>query len=379
MDLLGTDETLADIHALYRCHDRLLAHKEALFDRLVGRWRDLFNASFEVLLYDLTSTYFEANPPFPDDDKRRRYDRFGHDGLRGTGFREFSTVDDIFGFDLFSSIFDELGFGFGPGRRSRRRGYDVQHDLVVGFREACFGAVKDIEVVRREPCETCNGSGAKPGTSPRRCDVCGGYGKVQSGGGFFSIVQSCPKCRGQGTVLDSPCRKCSGTGRAPQRKSIEVRVPAGIEDGVRLRVPGQGELGGDGRARGDLYCFVRVEPHPLFERHGSDLVCRIPITYSQAALGTDLDVPTIDGDRATLHVPAGTRSGEVLTLPGMGAHRLNGRGRGDQHCIVNIEVPRKLSAKQEELLRQLAELEDRHVTPERKSFLDKLKDFFTEE
>ena len=347
------------------------------FKKLALKWHPDRNPDGRKEAEDKFKAIAEAYEVLGDDDKRQRYNAYGHEGLRGTGFREFRNFSDVFDFGFFSSIFDELGFGFAG--QSRRRGYDVQHDLAIDFKDACFGVVTDVELARREPCETCGGTGAKPGTSPRTCPTCGGYGQVEQRAGFFSVRTACPQCRGQGKVLDNPCRKCSGSGRTAQRKTIEVRVPAGIEDGVRLRVPGQGELGDDGRARGDLYCYVRVEPHPLFERHGVDLVCRVPITFSQAALGADLEVPTIDGMRETLHVPAGTQSGEVLTLRGKGAHRLRGRGRGDQHVIVNIEVPKKLNAKQEELLRELAQLEDKHVSTERKSFFDKLKDFFTEE
>ena len=327
----------------------------------------------------------EAYEVLGDADKRQRYDRLGHEGLRGTGFRDFSNagMDSIF--DFFAgafggrSAFDDFLFGDLGGGGRRRRGYDIQHDVVLGFIEACFGTTKSMEVVRREPCQACGGSGARRGTAPRQCDVCGGFGQVEQRAGFFSVRTVCPRCGGKGHVLDDPCPECSGAGRAPQRASIDVRVPAGIEDGVRLRVPGQGELGENGAARGDLYCYVRVEPHPLFERQGDDLLCRVPITFSQAALGAKLDVPTIDGKATTLRVPPGSRSGEVLTLRGLGVPRLNGRGRGDAHVIVVIEVPKKLNARQKELLRELAALEEKHVSPERKSFVDKLKDFFTEE
>jgi len=320
----------------------------------------------------------EAYEVLSDPEKRRRYDQFGVEGLRGTGFRPFSNVEDIFGFDLFSSIFDELGF-FGGGRGRRRRGYDVEHDLTLGFKEACFGAVKTIEVVRREPCSACGATGARKGTTRRTCPVCGGYGQVQQRSGFFAVRTVCPRCRGAGHIVDNPCPDCSGTGRAPRRVSIDVRIPPGIEDGVRLRVPGQGELGDEALERGDLYCYVHVESHVFFQRQADDLVCRVPVTFGQAALGADIDVPTIDGGPTKLHVPAGTQSGEALTLPGLGVPRLNGRGRGDEHVIVAIEVPKKLDARQKELLREFAALEDKHVTPERKSFLERLRDFFTEE
>lgn len=180
-------------------------------------------------------------------------------------------------------------------------------------------------------------------------------------------------------MIDKPCRECSGAGRVPQETPIEVSIPAGIEGNVRLRVAGQGELGPSGAGRGDLYCHIRVRPDPFFQRKGDDVLCRVPITFSQAALGAEIEVPTLDGETTTLRVPAGTQSGEILTLPGQGVPRLNGRGRGNEHIMVNIEVPKKLSGRQKELLRELAELEEKHVTPERKSFFETLKNFFTDE
>jgi len=322
----------------------------------------------------------EAYEVLGDEDKRRRYDQFGHEGLRGTSFRPFSSVDDVFGFDLFSGIFEELGiFGFGRGGGRRRRGYDIEHDLHVSLKEACLGTARTIDALRREPCAACGGTGARPGSTPRRCSMCGGAGQLQQRAGFFAVRTVCPECRGAGQVIDRPCPECSGDGRTPHRVSIDVRVPPGIDDGVRLRVPGQGELGDDGLERGDLYCYVHVEPDDFFKRRGDDLFCRVPITYSQAVLGAEIDVPTIDGKATKLRVPGGTQSGEAITLRGHGVGRLNGRGRGDQHVVAVIEVPKKLSARQRDLVRELAELEDANVTPERKSFFDKLKDFFTEE
>lgn len=319
----------------------------------------------------------EAYEVLGDPQKRPRYDAYGHEGLRGTGFRPFSTVEDIFGFDFFSSVFDELGFF--AGSRRRRRGFDVEHDLTLAFREACFGVRKTINVARREPCETCDGTGARPGSTPERCSTCGGLGQVEQRAGFFAVRTACPRCRGSGEIIAHPCAECSGNGRVRKQVAIDVSIPAGIEDGVRLRVPGQGELGPELRQRGDLYCYVRVEPDPFFQRKGDDVVCRVPITFTQAALGAEVDVPTLDGAATALRVPVGTQSGEVLTLRGLGVPRLNGRGRGDEHIVVVIEVPKRLNSRQKELLRELAALEEKHVTPERKSFVDKLKDFFTEE
>ncbi len=316
----------------------------------------------------------EAYEVLGDPEKRRRYDQFGPDGLQGTGFQHFRNMEDVFGSSLFASIFEELGFG-----RRRRRGYDVEHDLHLTLREACFGVTRTLEVTRREPCVACGGTGARQGTAPRRCPTCRGMGQVERVQGFFAVRTPCPSCRGSGQVIDKPCPDCSGAGRCPRRVSIEVRTPAGIEDGVRLRVPGQGELGDDHQDRGDLYCYVHVQPDEFFVRRGDDLVCRVPITYSQAVLGADVAVPTIEGRTAMLRVPPGTQSGEGLVLPGLGVPRFNGRGRGDELIVAVIEVPKKISERQRDLLRQLADLEDRNVTPERTSFFTKLKDFFTEE
>ncbi|HPD17413.1 MAG TPA: molecular chaperone DnaJ [Planctomycetota bacterium] len=322
----------------------------------------------------------EAYEVLSDPEKRRRYDQYGPDGLKGTGFQHFSSVEDVFGSNLFAGIFEELGlFGLGGGGGRRRRGYDVEHELHLSLRDACFGVTRTIEITRREPCAACGGSGAQPGSGPRTCPTCRGRGQVEQRAGFFAVRTLCPSCRGGGQVIDKPCGDCSGAGRTPRRVAIEVRIPQGIEDGVRLRVPGQGELGNDSLERGDLYCYVHVQPDEFFKRQGDDLICRVPITYSQAALGAEVDVPTIEGRLAKLRVPPGTQSGEVLTLPRLGVPRLNGRGRGDEHVIVQIEVPKKVTERQAELLRQLAELEDRNVTPGRKSFFGKLKDFFTEE
>ncbi|HUT33675.1 MAG TPA: molecular chaperone DnaJ [Planctomycetota bacterium] len=322
----------------------------------------------------------EAYEVLADPDKRRRYDQFGDEGLQGTGFQHFGSMDDVFGSSLFSSIFEELGFlGFGRQGGRRRRGYDVEHDLHLTLREACFGVTQTIEISRREPCAACGGTGARQGTAPRRCPTCRGMGQVEQRAGFFAVRTLCPSCRGSGHVIDKPCAECSGAGRSPRRVSIDVRIPAGIEDGVRLRVPGQGELGNDHAERGDLYCYVHVKPDEFFKRQGDDLICRAPITYSQAVLGAEIEVPTIDGRTTSLRVPPGTQSGEALTLPGLGVPRLNGRGRGDEHIVALIEVPRKVTERQKDLLRQLAELEERNVTPERTSFFTKLKEFFTEE
>ena len=327
----------------------------------------------------------EAYEVLSDQDKRERYDRFGHEGLRGQNVGQYASAEDVFSAfgDLFGGgggggIFDEL---FGGGRRQHggpRRGSSIEHELILTFEEAAFGVEKAIQVPRRDQCEACSGSGAKPGTSPQTCPQCHGSGQVQQVQGFFSIRTGCPRCRGAGKIIADPCQECEGSGTKIRRKTIRGTIPPGTHDGVILRVRGEGNAGANGAPRGDLHLHIRVHPHEFFERHGDDLVIQVPITYSQAALGGDVPVPTLEGKRTRLKVPDGTQSGQLLRMKGQGVPRPSGRGRGDMIVQVIVEVPRKLTAKQKEILRQLAETEEANVSAERKSFLDKIKDYFNE-
>lgn len=319
----------------------------------------------------------EAYEALSDPQKRQLYDRYGHDGLRGTTMRGFGTFEDIF--DAFGDIFGGGGFEdlFGFGRRGRRarRGPSLRCDITIDFAGVAKGVQKVISVVRHEPCPTCGGTGAKPGTSPITCPYCRGFGEVQQSQGFFTMRTTCPKCRGNGKVIQDACPDCQGAGRKPVATEIQVRVPAGIEDGSRLRVAGQGELGDNGAPRGDLYCDIHVERHPFFDRHGDDLVCEVPIAFTQAALGAEIEVPALDG-KTVVQIPAGTQSSDVVTIPGGGLPNVRGYGRGDEHVRLVIETPKKLTPKQEELLRELAETETVHVSPHRKSFFERLKEYF---
>ena len=317
----------------------------------------------------------EAYEVLSDPEKKRRYDQFGHEGLRGTTMRGFSSFEDIF--DAFSDVFGGGLFDgfFGGGRRRPRRGASLECEVVLEFEEAAFGESKTIDVTRQEICENCSGRGARPGTQPVTCPYCGGRGQIVQAQGFFSIQTTCPRCKGRGTHIETPCPRCDGVGRAAKRTKIDIRVPPGVQDGMSLRLAGQGEIGDDGALRGDLYCYLHVKPHPLFERAGDDIVCHVPIGFGQAALGAPVEVPTLRG-KALLNIPCGTQSGDVLRLRGQGLPRPRG-GQGDQLVAVTIETPRKLTAKQEELLREFAETENEHVTPERKGFLDKVKDYFS--
>jgi molecular chaperone DnaJ len=322
----------------------------------------------------------EAYEILSDREKRERYDRYGHEGLRGEQVHDFSNFESIF--EAFGDIFGGAGGAFeeffGFGRRQRagpRPGASLKVELELEFMEAARGVEKTIEIRRREHCETCKGTGAKPGTRTTACKLCGGRGEVAQTQGFFSIRTTCPRCGGQGQTIETPCKECDGTGTVPRRREIKVRIPPGVEDGTRMRIAGEGEAGGMGGPRGDLYLFLTVRPHDFFARQGDDLICEVPITFPQAALGAQVQVPTLEG-RELLAIPAGTQSGTVFRLPGRGFSNVRGYGRGDALVRVVVETPKSLGKRQEELLRELAQLDEKEVSGRRKSFLDKIKHLF---
>ncbi|MBI3468778.1 MAG: molecular chaperone DnaJ [Planctomycetes bacterium] len=319
----------------------------------------------------------EAYEVLSDADKRSKYDRFGHAGLSGTGVHEFRDAQDIF--DVFGDIFGGALFGdlFG-GRRGRggpRAGRDLRMQLDLDLFEAAKGASKTMDIRRQEICSQCGGSGAKRGTKPVTCSYCGGRGQVFQSQGFFRIATTCPSCRGTGSQIRDPCPECSGAGRVVATRTLQVDIPPGVDTGMRVRLRGEGEPGGNGAPRGDLYCYINVREHPLFHREGVNLICQVPITFAQAALGADVEVPSLSG-KQPLSIPRGTQSGEVFQLRGQGMPDPHGRGRGDLVVQVIVETPKKLTKRQEELLREFAELENSHVSPERKSFFDKLREYF---
>lgn len=320
----------------------------------------------------------EAYEVLSDQGRRQRYDRYGHAGLEGAGVHNFQNTDDIM-----SAFADVLGGGlfgdlFGGRRRGPRPGHDVQTVLEIDLLEAARGTTRTIEFTRQEHCGECRGTGARKGTSPTQCNYCGGAGQVVAARGFFQVASTCPACGGEGVRVTDPCPNCRGTGRVGQAVSLPIDIPPGMEHGRIIQVRNQGEAGDPGAPRGNLLIQVRVKKHPLFDRRGNDLIVHLPVSFPQAALGADLDVPTLDG-REQLAIPKGTQAGDVLRLRGRGMPDLNGRGRGDLLVEIALEVPRKLTTRQEELLRELAELEHDDVMPRRKSFFEKLRDYFTEE
>jgi len=328
----------------------------------------------------------EAYSVLSDAQKRQLYDAYGHAGVSGPAGGGFQSVD----FSIFEGLQDILGdffqvddvFGMGGGRRGRggrraQRGADLRYDVTLSFEEAATGKTVRIRVPRAEPCDTCGGSGAKPGTAPVTCHQCGGRGQVTSQHGFVMFSRTCPQCQGSGRVLRERCPACQGAGHVEHERSLEVAIPAGVESGMQVRVPGEGEVGGRGGPRGDLYVLIDVREHPFFERKGSDLFCTIPITITQAALGDEIRVPTMSGEEK-LKIPEGTQSGHIFRLKGKGLPSPQGHGKGDLNIRVSVVTPSKLTREQKRLLEELASTfeHDNRPAERNSSFFSKMKDIF---
>lgn len=319
----------------------------------------------------------EAYEVLSDADKRARYDQYGHagvDGRAGGGFQEVGDIFEAFG-DVFSGTIFEDFFGRSSRGGRVRRGADIRCDVTLELEEAAKGTRKQVSLTRYDKCEPCSGTGAEPGSEPQVCPKCRGRGQVVQATGILRVQTTCPQCRGRGRVISKPCRKCDGSGLQPREVLLDVSIPPGVDDGMRVRLAGEGQPSPDGGPAGDAYCFIHVKPHPMFKRDGSDLILQVPLSYSQAALGTVFEIPTLDG-RKSIDIPAGTQSGEVFQLRGLGMPDPHGGARGDLLIQTFIEVPKKLNPRQAELLRELAELEHEHVTPHRKSFLERMWDYF---
>ncbi|MBN2375460.1 MAG: molecular chaperone DnaJ [Sedimentisphaerales bacterium] len=322
----------------------------------------------------------EAYEVLSDPEKRQRYNQFGHDGLRGMGGHDFSRM----GFDDIFSMFDDI-FGGGifggsrrrGGRARAARGYDIETQIELTLQEVLTGVEKGVKFKRRDHCEACSGRGSEPGHEEQTCGQCGGQGQVsQAGmGGLFRMVTTCPQCQGRGKQITHPCKKCKGSGRMVKTRTVSIKIPAGIRDGQAVRLTAEGEPGELGGPRGDLYCYVKVKSHPFLLRNDDDLVVRVPISFSQAALGALIDVPTLSGKKE-MDIPAGTQHGTVLQLKGQGLPDMRSGRRGALLVQLLVEIPKKLSKKQEKLLRDFAETEDKTVMPESKGFFDRLKEHF---
>ena len=299
----------------------------------------------------------EAYEVLRDPEKRNIYDQFGHEGLQGTGFTGFGGFEDIF--SAFGDIFEDF-FGFGPRRRTRRTaarpGADLLYDLRIEFAEAVFGTEKEIEINTLGECDKCSGTGRKPGTDEEICPLCNGQGQIFQSQGFFRISTTCHRCGGHGHVVTNPCDSCGGAGQEQVTRKVIVKVPAGVDTGTRLRVPNQGEGGYRAGPPGDLYVRLHIEPHEFFERDGNHLYCQIPISMVQAALGDTIEIQTLDGTRS-VKIPPGTQSGQFIRLRGDGVPNLRGYGRGDLHIDLQVKTPVNLDKRQEDLMREFAEIE----------------------
>jgi molecular chaperone DnaJ len=315
-----------------------------------------------------------------DPQKRAAYDRFGHEAFQNgnmgaagnQGGAGFSDIGDIF-----ESIFGN-GFAGGGGRQQGRRGADLRFDMEISLDEAFHGKQAEIEIEVAQTCEPCGGTGATPGTSKRRCATCAGHGKVRTQQGFFMMERTCPTCMGHGQVIDKPCRACAGEGRVDKAQKLEVAIPRGVDTGTRIRLTGRGEAGPNGSPPGDLYIFLHIRPHPLFERDGTTLLTRAPISFTTAALGGDITIPGLDGQAHVITIPPGIQSAKQLRKRGAGMPVLNGRGVGDMVVEIMVETPTKLSARQKELLREFQAGETGEESPQSKGFFDRLKEAWSD-
>jgi len=317
----------------------------------------------------------EAYSVLSDAQKRSQYDQFGHAAFGESG--PFSGGFDFSGGfeDVFGDIFGEFFGGGGSRRRGRGRGEDLRYNLTLKFEEAAFGVEKKIKIPRHGPCETCRGTGAKAGTAPQTCPTCHGRGQVSFQQGFFSVSRTCSQCHGQGTIVKEPCATCGGAGRVRTMHTLSVKIPAGVDTGSRLKLRDEGETGPVGGVPGDLYVVIQTESHPIFVRDNLDIICDVPISFVQAALGAEIDVPTLDG-KVKMKIPSGTQSGKVFRMKGKGIKDVQGLQQGDQHVRVIVETPTRLTAKQKELLKDFAELGGEEVNPLSKGFFDKVKELF---
>jgi molecular chaperone DnaJ len=317
----------------------------------------------------------EAYEVLRDRQKRQRYDRYGHAGLEGMAMPDFGNAESVM--DIFGELFGGVFGGGRRGPRGPRAGRDLQLAVELDLVEAFKGAHKTLKIPAEEACPICGGSGAQPGTRPSTCRRCEGRGAVLQGQGFFRIQQTCRTCGGRGVIITDPCTTCHGAGAVAVERTVEVDIPPGVDNDVGIRVTGAGEMGEPGAPSGDLYCVIRVRNHPLFARHGNDLHCEVPITFSQAALGGTIEVPTLEGRAVNQTLKRGVQSGDEVRIAGKGMPSLRGGRGGDLVVHLKVVTPRALTKRQEELLRELGELDGTHATPEHKSFFERVREFFS--
>lgn len=336
--------------------------KELHPDRHQGEAKKEMEEKFK----ELASAYQILSDP----QQRQKYDTYGMDAFRAGGsssYGSYAGFEDIFNSDIFSDISDMFGdfMGFDTGRgkkgKRRRNGGDIRVDVHLTFEEAAFGKKETIEAERMEQCDTCGGDGVKPGSKKNTCSTCGGHGKVRQSQGFFTMVTTCPKCRGEGQVVESYCETCGGEGLKRKKKKIEVTIPQGVSQDSYLKLRGEGHSGINGGGRGDLYVVMQIQEHEFFKREGDEIILEVPVTLSQAVLGDEVEVPTIYGEQ-TIKIPAGTQSGDTVLLRSKGFPHLNGGGKGDMHCVITVEVPKDANSKLKEAFKsvKLAESDDNY-------------------
>jgi molecular chaperone DnaJ len=386
-DRVGFDDAAAEMTGVdagmaKRCYYEVLevertageGELKSAFRKLAMKWhpdRNPSDKSCEVRFKEINEAYEILKDP----DKRAAYDRFGHAAFEHPGSGAAHGFGDVA--SAFADIFDDL-FGMGGARRGRgggrERGADLRYNMEISLEEAYFGKTAQVRLPTSVTCEACSGSGAKVGTKPKACPTCGGQGRIRHAQGFFTLERTCPACQGRGQVIDNPCPSCSGSGRVTRERALSVNIPAGVEDGTRIRLAGEGEAGVRAGPAGDLYIFLAIGSHPFFHREGADLHCRVPISMVLAAMGGEIEVPTIDGNHSRVKVPEGTQSGRRFRLQGKGMPVLRSKQTGDMYIQVLVETPQKLSKRQRELLNEFERLSSQDTQPEAAGFFGKVKE-----